>query len=118
METLKLLGSIYLFAYLFSIPGMWKTFKKIGLNPWLSPWPFVNYIMLMRYFKMHFILMILFLIPGPSLLVFAFVNYKLAQSFSFGVLFAIGLTFWFTCPIFITILGFGKYEFIGSEGLV
>jgi len=118
MEHLIKFLTIYILAYIVSIPGLWQTFKKLDINPWWSPWPFVNDVVLMRHYNFSIWLISLFFFPPLSLPILVLLNYKLSKSFDQNVGFTIGLSFWFTYPIFISLIGFGRYEFIGKEGLV
>jgi hypothetical protein len=72
----------------------------------------------MIFFKISLWLLLLIIFPYALVILEFIIAYKMAKSFDKGIGFAVGLSFWFTRPIFIAILGFGKYEFIGTEGLV
>jgi len=118
MSNLEILSLSWLIAYLICIPGLWMIFKKLEIIPWYSLIPIFNFIVLMKYYQlsMWYLVIIIF---GPIWLIFMFlVNYKIAKSFGLGFGFALGLTLWFTSPIFTNLLGFGNYEFIGKEGIV
>lgn len=105
-------------SYVISLPGLWMVFKKLEIEAWYGIIPIFNFIVLMKYYELSLWLLLLLLI-GPAWLIMHFlVNYKLSKSFGLNVGCAIGLSLWFTRPVFISILGFGQYEFIGKEGLV
>lgn len=118
MSNLEILGLSWLIAYLLSIPGLWMLFQKLQIIPWYSLIPIFNFILLMKYYELSMWFLLLILL-GPIWLIFMFLlNYKIARSFGSSIGFALGLIFWFTSPIFTNLLGFGKYEFIGKEGIV
>ena len=118
METLKILSTIYLSTYLLAIPGKWYVFEKLGIAPWKSIIPIYSTIVLMLFFDISMWFLLLLLFPYALMLLEFIIGYKISRSFDQNIGFAIGLTFWFTKPIFISILGFGKYQFIGKEGMV
>jgi len=118
MNTLKILLFIWTMAYLLSMPGLWMLFRKLEIIPWYSLIPVFNLIVLMEYFEVNLWYLLLMSIQPAGVALLFYINYKLAKSFGEGIGIAIGLTIWFTKPIFITILGFGNYEFIGKEGIV
>lgn len=117
MTNLEILFTMWTIAYLTSIPGMWVLFKKLGINPRHSLLPLVNFVVLMRFYQQSLWLLILFITP-IGLIYIAILNYKIAKSFGLNIGFAIGLSLWFTKPIFINLLGFGNHEFIGNDGMV
>jgi len=118
MSNLEILSWSWAITYIISLPGLWMVFKKLGITSWYSVIPIFNFMVLMNYYNLSlWLLLLIFLIPAWMVIIFL-VNYKVAKSFDQGIGLAIGLTFWFTKPIFISFLGFGNQEFIGKEGLV
>jgi hypothetical protein len=118
METLKIFFAVWVLAFILSIPGLWQVFKKLDIEAWKSLIPFYNFIVLMLYFKISLWYLLFLFFPYAILILEFIVGYRMAKSFGLDIGFAIGLTFWFTKPIFISILGFGNHEFIGREGIV
>ncbi len=118
MKTLEILLQIWFITLLFSLPGFWFLFKKLGLTPWKGIIPILNFIVLMQFFNLSLWYLLLILIPYGLIVLEFLIGYRLSKSFGYNVGFALGFAFWISKPIFITFLGYGKSEFIGTEGLV
>lgn len=89
----------------------WKLFTKAGKPGWAAIVPFYNnYCMFEMVFGNGWLFLLL-LVPCVNVIIGFMLNFKLAKSFGQGTAFGLGLIFLY--PIFICILGFGKYDYIG-----
>lgn len=89
----------------------WKLFQKAGKPGWGSIIPFYNSYCLFDMVFGNGWLFLLCLVPCVNIVVGLVLNFKLAKSFGQGTAFGIGLIFLY--PIFISILGFGNYDYVG-----
>lgn len=89
----------------------WKLFQKAGKPGWAAIVPFYNnYCMFEMVFGNGWLFLLL-LVPCVNVIIGFMLNFKLAKSFGQGTAFGLGLIFLY--PIFICILGLGKYDYIG-----
>ena len=126
--------------YIILVVANWKIFTKAGEAGWKSIIPFLNNYVLYKISwntKMFWVslgatalaavfsslagenggfLSVLSLICSVALIVITVMQvHKLSKSFGHGIGFTLGLIF--LSPIFTLILGFGKSEYIGPDGV-
>ncbi len=118
METLKLLLTIYGICYLLSIPGLWKIFEKSGQKGWHSLVPIYNFVVLLNIIGWSGWYVLAYLVPLFAIIMDLIISLKLSKTVGTNSLFAIGMWRWPTRPIFFAILGFGEYDYIGSDGVI
>lgn len=123
-------------CYILSVIGLWRIFTRAGEKGWKSLIPFYNLFVQFKfswkavYFWPYLALGLCFnfffqtsgslQVLGDFLAVAYFIamiltNYHLARSFGKGKAFTAGLVL--LEPIFIIILGFGGYEYVGPMGV-
>lgn len=102
-----------IFAVL-NIIAMWKIFAKAGEAGWKSLIPIYNLYVLFKITWGNGWLFLLMLVPIVNGIIMLILLVKLAKVFGQGGGFACGLIF--LQPIFILLLGFGRYEYVGIEG--
>lgn len=95
------------------IIGMWKTFKKAGLNGWAAIIPFYNNYTLCKMTWGNGWLFFLFLIPLGGIVFMIATYIRVAKVFGKSGGFAVGLIF--LAPIFWMILGLGSGEYLGYQ---
>lgn len=95
------------------IIGMWKTFKKAGLNGWAAIIPFYNIYTLCKMAWGNGWLFFLFLIPLGGIVFMIATYIRVAKVFGKSGGFAVGLIF--LAPIFWMILGLGNGEYLGYQ---
>ncbi len=101
----------YLAIIVVMIIAEWKIYEKGGQPGWAVLIPFYNiYILLKMVGRPGWWLLLMF-IPLVNLIIGIIVLNDLSKSFGQGVGFTLGLIF--LSPIFILILGFGDYKYIG-----
>ncbi len=93
------------------IVAQWKIFEKGGQPGWAVLIPFYNIYVLLKLVGRPGWWLILMLIPFVNFIVAIIVANDLSKSFGQGVGFTLGLIF--LSPIFLLILGFGDYKYIG-----
>ena len=101
------------------IAGLWKVFQKAGKPGWAAIIPIYNIIVLLQVVNRPWWYLLLLFIPCANI-VFAIwgailINNLLSKSFGQGVGFTIGLIF--LSFIFLPILGFGDYRYLGPGGV-
>lgn len=96
-----------------TLVAMWKIFVKAGKPGWACIIPFYNMYCLYEIAWGTGWLFLLTFIPCVNVVVGIIMLFKLAKAFGQGVGFGFGLLFLNT--IFVLILGFGKYEYIGPS---
>lgn len=104
------------------IIAMWRIFTKAGEKGWKSIIPIYNIVILFKISGLSPWLVLVYLaaiipfIGGIALIALnAVLSYKLAKSFGKDGGWAVGL--FFLAPIFYMILGFGKSEYVGPDGM-
>ncbi len=93
--------------------GMWKVFKKAGIAGWKSLIPFYNSYLLYQIAMGNGWLFLLCIVPIANLIISIMCMFSLARAFRAGSGFAIGLIFLY--PVFILMLGAGKYQYMGAK---
>lgn len=106
-------GIVALAIAALTIAAMWKLFAKAGKPGWASIVPFYNTYCLFEISFGNGWLFLLCLIPCVNVVMFIILCLKLAKAFGQGTAFGIGLIFLNT--IFILILGFGNYQYVGVD---
>lgn len=114
-----LFGGIAVMSYIgvivLTLMGMWRVFQKAGQPGWACIIPFYNVYILLKVAGKPGWWLILYLIPLVNIVISIIVIISLARSFDKDAGFAVGLIF---LPfIFYPILGLGKAEYIGPDGL-
>jgi len=95
------------------IIGEWKIFTKAGQPGWAVLIPFYNlYVFLQIVGRPTWWMLILLFIPVVNLIFLVIMTNDLSKSFGQGIGFTLGLIF--LSPIFILLLGFGDYKYIGK----
>jgi hypothetical protein len=111
-------GAYGVFAIL-GIIGMWKVFEKAGKPGWAAIIPFYNIIVLLEVVGKPWWWLLLIFIPCLNvifiLIGWVMINNLLSKSFGQGVGFTLGLMF--LGFIFVPILGFGSYTYLGPGGI-
>lgn len=97
------------------VVAMWKIFKKADRPGWAAIIPFYNTYTLYDIVWGNGIKFLLLLIPIYNIVLTIQTNLRLAKAFGKSTGFGVGLTF--LAPIFFLILGFGKAEFVGLDGV-
>lgn len=106
---------VVLAFFVFNIIAAWKIFVKAGEKGWKIFIPIYNLYILFKIAWGDGLLFLLLLIPFINLIIPIILMIKLAKSFGQGGGFACGLIF--LQPIFTIILGFGRYEYVGPNGV-
>jgi ABC-type transport system involved in cytochrome c biogenesis permease component len=94
----------------FMIASMWKIFTKAGKPGWASIIPIYNTIVMLEIARKPVWWIVLFLIPGVSLIMMIITMAALANNFGKGSGFVLGMIF--LPVIFFPILGFGSAQYI------
>jgi hypothetical protein len=102
----------YLAIMIVFIIGEWKIYEKGGQPGWAALIPFYNIYVLLKLVGRPGWWLLLMFIPLVNLIVAIIVTNDLSKSFGQGVGFTLGLLF--LSPIFILLLGFGDYKYIGK----
>lgn len=98
-----------------SLVAMWKIFEKAGKPGWAAIIPIYNvYCLFEITFGLGWLFFVCF-IPCVNFIVMIVLCFKLSKAFGQGIGFGFGLLFLNT--IFILMLGFGKYEYVGPNGI-
>ncbi len=108
------LGSalFYLAIIVVMIIANWKIFEKGGQPGWAVLIPFYNiYVLLKLVGRPGWWLLLLLFVPIVNIIIAIIVTNDLSKSFGQGVGFTLGLIF--LSPIFLLLLGFGDYKYIG-----
>lgn len=107
------LGSIllYLAVAVIFIIAEWKIYEKAGKPGWAVLIPFYNLYVLLKIVGRPGWWLLLFFIPLVNFIIAIIVTNDLSKSFGQGVGFTLGLIF--LSPVFILLLGFGDYKYLG-----
>ena len=101
------------------IIGLWKVFEKAGKPGWAAIIPFYNIIVLLQVVGRPWWYLLLIFIPCANAVFVIWgiilINNLLSKSFGQGVGFTIGLIF--LSFIFLPVLGFGDYRYLGPGGV-
>jgi len=102
----------YLAFIVVMIIANWKIFEKGGQPGWAVLIPFYNiYVLLKLVGRPGWWLLLLLFVPVVNIIFAIIVTNDLSKSFGQGVGFTLGLIF--LSPIFLLLLGFGDYKYIG-----
>jgi hypothetical protein len=93
------------------IIGLWRVFEKGGQPGWAVLIPFYNLYVLLKLVGRPGWWLLLMFIPFVNFIIMIIVMNDLSKSFGQGVGFTLGLIF--LAPIFILLLGFGDYKYVG-----
>ena len=103
----------YIALIILFIVGEWKIYTKAGQPGWAVLIPFYNlYVLLQIVGRPTWWMLILLFVPFVNVIFMIILINDLSKSFGQGVGFTIGLIF--LSPIFILLLGFGDYKYIGK----
>ncbi|NOW98151.1 DUF5684 domain-containing protein [Mucilaginibacter sp. SG564] len=97
-----------------SIVGLWKIFEKAGKPGWASIIPIYSTIVLLEIIGKPIWWLFLIIFPCTSFIFAIWAINLLSKSFGQGVGFTIGIIFLHF--IFLPILGFGNYQYLGPAG--
>ncbi|RLD87225.1 MAG: signal peptidase I [Bacteroidetes bacterium] len=101
----------YIAVMVVFIIAEWRIYEKGGQPGWAVLIPFYNLYVLLIMVGRPWWWLLLMLIPGVNFIVGIIVLNDLSKSFGQGVGFTLGLIF--LSPIFILLLGFGDFKYIG-----
>jgi len=101
----------YLAIVIVMIIAEWKIYQKGGQPGWAVLIPFYNIYVLLKLVGRPGWWLLLMLIPVVNIIIGIIVTNDLSKSFGQGVGFTLGLIF--LSPIFILLLAFGDYKYIG-----
>jgi len=102
----------YLAIAVVMIIAEWKIYEKGGQPGWAILIPFYNlYVLLKMVGRPGWWMLLILFVPIVNIVMLIIVLNDLSKSFGQGVGFTLGLIF--LSPIFILILGFGDYKYIG-----
>jgi hypothetical protein len=102
-----------LIVYVITAIGMWKTFEKAGKPGWAAIIPVYNYIVVLEIVGKPIWWIFLILFPCTSIIFSIWTLNLLSKSFGQSEGFTVGLVL---LPyIFIPILGFGSYRYLGPS---
>jgi len=93
------------------IIAQWRIFEKGGKPGWAALIPIYNFYVLLKMVGRPGWWLLLMLIPLVNLIVGIIVLHDLSKSFGQGVGFTLGLIF--LGPIFLLLLAFGNYKYVG-----
>src|ERR1035437_3141723 len=103
----------FIIVYVAIVIGLWKTFEKAGKPGWAAIIPIYNYIVLLEIVGKPIWWIFLILFPCTSFIFAIWTINLLSKSFGQSEGFTVGLVL---LPyIFIPILGFGSYKYIGPS---
>jgi len=97
-----------------SVVGLWKIFEKAGKPGWASIIPIYSTIVLLEIIGKPIWWIFLIIFPCTSFIFAIWAINLLSKSFGQGVGFTIGIIFLHF--IFLPILGFGNYQYLGPAG--
>ena len=106
---------IYVTVMIIVIAGIWKAFEKAGKPGWASLVPIYNFIILLEMAKKPLWWIVFVLFPPVLIVLAIIVNIEIAQKFSKGAGFGLGLSF--LGFIFWPVLGFGDAQYQDFDGL-
>jgi len=101
----------YVALIVVSIAAQWRIFEKGGQPGWAALIPIYNIYVLLKLVGRPGWWLLLMIIPFVNLIVAIIVANDLSKSFGQGVGFTLGLIFFNL--IFLLILGFGNYKYVG-----
>jgi hypothetical protein len=105
---------IYLAILVAVFAGLWKVFEKAGKPGWAAIIPIYNFIVLLEIIGKPVWWIVLLLIPCVNIIFFVWTYNLLSKSFGQSEGFTIGIIF---LPfVFIPLLGFGNYAYVGPAG--
>ena len=102
----------YLAIVVIIVIAEWKIYEKGGQPGWAVLIPFYNIYVLLKLVGRPGWWLLLMFIPLVNLIVGIIVINDLSKSFGQGVGFTLGLIF--LTPIFLLLLGFGDFKYIGK----
>jgi len=102
----------YLAIVVIIVIAEWKIYEKGGQPGWAVLIPFYNIYVLLKLVGRPGWWLLLMFIPLVNLIVAIIVTNDLSKSFGQGVGFTLGLIF--LTPIFLLLLGFGDFKYIGK----
>ena len=103
-----------LIIYVITAIGMWKAFEKAGKPGWAALIPIYNYIVILEIVGKPIWWIFLILFPCTTLIFSIWTLNLVSKSFGQSEGFTVGLVL---LPyIFIPILGFGSYQYLGPAG--
>lgn len=97
-----------------SLVGMWKIYEKAGKPGWAAIIPIYNIIVLLEIIGKPVWWIVLYLIPCVNIIFGIWTINLLSKSFGQGVGFTIGIIF--LSFIFLPLLGFGNFQYLGPAG--
>ena len=95
--------------------SLWKVFEKAGKPGWAAIIPIYNVVVLLEIVGKPWWWLLLMLIPFVNIVIIVMVMHGLSKSFGQDVGFTVGLVL--LSIVFIPILGFGSYEYLGPSGV-
>ncbi len=115
-----IIGGIFLLLFfavtlgvtLLQLAGMWKVFEKANQPGWGALVPILNIFYLLEIADKETWWLILFVIPGISIIASIVVLIDVAKNFGKGPGYGLGLVF--LAPIFWPLLGFGDDKYVGD----
>jgi len=114
---LALIGALLIPIFIIliiSIVGHWRVYEKAGKPGWACIIPIYNIIVLLEIVGKPVWWLVLFIIPCVNIVFLIWTLNLLSKSFGQSEGFTVGLVLLNT--IFICILGFGKYQYLGPAG--
>ena len=105
----------FLALTLFVIIAYWRVFEKANEPGWAAIIPIYNTIILLKVVGKPWWWIFLFIIPFVNIVIMIIVMHALSKSFGQDGGFTVGLVL--LGVVFIPILGFGSYEYIGPAGV-
>jgi hypothetical protein len=106
----------YIAVMVVFIIAEWRIYEKGGQPGWAVLIPFYNIYVLLKLVGRPGWWLLLLLIPVVNLIVAIIVINDLSKSFGQGVGFTLGLIF--LTPIFLLLLGFGDFKYVGKGALM
>ena len=106
--------AFWLIAIIISIAGAWKVYTKAGKPGWACIIPIYNLIVLLEIVGKPIWWFLLMLIPCVNIVFVIWIYNRLSKSFGQSEGFTVGLIL--LNPIFMCILGFGNYTYLGPGG--
>ena len=101
-------------VWVITVIGLWKVFEKAGKPGWAAIIPIYNYIVMLEIVGKPIWWIFLFLVPCINIVFLIWTINLLSKSFGQSEGFTIGIII---LPfIFIPILGFGNYKYLGPAG--
>ena len=97
-----------------SLVGMWKIYEKADKPGWAAIIPIYNIIVLLEIIGKPVWWIILYLIPCVNIIFGIWTINLLSKSFGQGVGFTLGIIF--LSFIFLPLLGFGNFQYLGPAG--